>query len=83
MVVPGHGPVSNRAELSAYRDMLVTVGRKVREAVEQGHRHQRDLLASQPTDEFDARFERPGTLVAREDFVRSVYRDLAPKRPGR
>jgi cyclase len=82
VVVPGHGPVSNRAELSAYRDMLVSVGRKVREAVEQGMGIE-DLLASRPTQEFDDRFERAGALVKGEDFVRSVYRDLAPKRPGR
>jgi cyclase len=26
IVIPGHGPVSNRAELAAYRDMLVATG---------------------------------------------------------
>ena len=82
VVVPGHGPVSNRAELAAYRDMLVAVGRKVREAVEQGEGIE-DILAAKPTAEFDARFGRPGVLVAPAEFVRSVYRDLAPKRPGR
>jgi glyoxylase-like metal-dependent hydrolase (beta-lactamase superfamily II) len=82
VVVPGHGPVSNRAELAAYRDMLVAVGRRVREAVEQGTGIE-DLLASRPTAEFDARFDRPGHLVARDEFIRSVYRDLASKRPGR
>lgn len=82
VVVPGHGPVSNRAELAAYRDMLVAVGRKVREAVEQGMGIE-DVLDSKPTAEFDAKFGRPGALVAPEEFVRSVYRDLAPKRPGR
>ena len=82
VVVPGHGPVSNRTELAVYRDMLVAVGRRVREAVEQGIGLE-DLLASRPTAEFDARFDRPGNLVARDEFVRSVYRDLAPKRAGR
>jgi len=82
VVVPGHGPVSNRAELAAYRDMLVAVGRRVREAVEQGTGLE-DLLASRPTADFDARFDRPGNLVTRDEFVRSVYRDLASKRPGR
>ena len=62
VVVPGHGPVSNRAELAVYRDMLVAVGRRVREAVEQGTGIE-DLLASRPTAEFDARFDRPGNLV--------------------
>ncbi len=82
VVVPGHGPVSNRAELAAYRDMLVAVGRKVREAVEKGEGIE-DILAAKPTADFDARFGRPGALVTPEEFVRSIYRDLAPKRPGR
>jgi glyoxylase-like metal-dependent hydrolase (beta-lactamase superfamily II) len=82
VVVPGHGPVSNRAELAAYRDMLVAVGRKVREAVESGMGIE-EVLTAKPTAEFDARYGRPGAIVAPEEFVRSVYRDLAPKRPGR
>ncbi len=82
VIIPGHGPVSNRAELAAYRDMLVGVGRKVREGVEQGLGLE-DILATKPTAEFDARFARPGAAVAPEEFVRSMYRDLAPRRPSR
>jgi cyclase len=82
VVIPGHGAVSNRAELAAYRDMLVGVGRMVREAVEKGLGLEQ-ILAAKPTAEFDAKFRRPGAIVAPEEFVRSVYRDLASKRPGR
>jgi cyclase len=82
VVIPGHGPVSNRTELAAYRDMLVAVGRKVREAVETGMGIE-DILGTRPTAEFDAKFGRPGTIVAPEEFVRSVYRDLASRRSGR
>jgi glyoxylase-like metal-dependent hydrolase (beta-lactamase superfamily II) len=82
VVIPGHGPVSNRAELAAYRDMLVDVGRNVREAVEKGMGVE-DILAAKPTAAFDARFGRPGALIAPDEFVRSIYRDLASKRPGR
>jgi len=82
VVIPGHGPVSNRAELAAYRDMLVAVGRKVREAVETGMGID-DILGTRPTAEFYAKFGRPGAIVAPEEFVRSVYRDLTSQRPGR
>ena len=82
IVIPGHGPTSNRAELAAYRDMLVAVGRKVREAVEAGTGIE-DILGARPTAEFDAKFGRPGAIVAPEEFVRSVYRDLTSKRAGR
>ena len=82
VMVPGHGPVSNRVELAAYRDMLVAVGRKVREAVEQGQQID-EILAARPTAEFDARFARPGAFVAPEDFVRNVYADLTRARSTR
>jgi glyoxylase-like metal-dependent hydrolase (beta-lactamase superfamily II) len=82
VIVPGHGPVSNRAELAAYRDMLVAVGRKVREAIEQGQLID-EILAARPTAEFDARFARPGAFVAPEDFVRNLYADLTRARSTR
>jgi len=82
VVVPGHGPVSNRAELAAYRDMLVAVGRKVREAIEQGQLID-EILAAHPTAEFDARFALPGAFVAPEDFVRNVHADLTRARSTR
>src|SRR5574341_1193442 len=35
-IIPGHGPLSNRAELQAYRDMLATVRDRVRRAIAAG-----------------------------------------------
>jgi hypothetical protein len=58
--------------------MLVAVGRKVREAVEKGMGIE-EILAAKPTAEFDAKFGRPGAIVAPEEFVRSVYRDLTSR----
>ena len=55
VIIPGHGPISNRRELSDYRDMIVTVGRRIREGVESG-RNLEEVLASRPTAEFDARY---------------------------
>ena len=78
-IVPGHGAVSNRAQLAAYRDMLVAVGRKVREAVEQGEGLQQ-LQAAHPTAEFDAQFFRGGASITPDDFVRNLYEDVARRR---
>lgn len=77
LVVPGHGPVSNRAELAAYRDMLVAVGRRVRELVEQGSTLE-EVLAARPTAAFDERYGRTG--IGAERFVRLLYEDLTTRR---
>ncbi len=79
IVIPGHGPVSNRRELAEYRDMLVTVGRRVREAVEQG-RSLEEVIASRPTAEYDARYGQGFMKPAM--FVGVLYRDLASPTPG-
>jgi cyclase len=79
VIVPGHGAVSNRAQLAAYRDMLVAVGRKVRAAVENGEGLEQ-VQATHPTAEFDAQFFRPGGDVSPDDFVRNVYEDFTRRR---
>lgn len=79
-VIPGHGPVATRAELAAYRDMLVAVGRKVREQVEAGSSVE-EVLALKPTADFDERYGKGA--VSPERFIRTVYRDLSRPRSAR
>lgn len=77
VVIPGHGPLANRADLAGYRDMVVAVGRRVRELVEQG-RSVEEVLAARPTAQFDEAYGR-GSMTA-ERFVRILYQDLASPR---
>ena len=79
IVIPGHGPISNRREVSEYRDMLVTVGRRIREGVESG-RNLDEVLASRPTAEFDARYGQGFMSPSR--LVGILYRDLTRPKPG-
>ena len=52
-IIPGHGPLSNRAQLQAYRDMLVTVRGRISAMVEEGM--DRDaVVAATPTSDLDA-----------------------------
>jgi glyoxylase-like metal-dependent hydrolase (beta-lactamase superfamily II) len=77
VIVPGHGPVSNRGDLMAYRDMLVAVGKRVRELVEQGNSLD-EVLAARPTEAFDERYGQAG--IGAERFVRLLYADLTARR---
>ena len=77
VVVPGHGPVGGRAELTSYRDMLVAVGKRVRELVEQGASLE-EVLAARPTAAWDERYGSGGQDPER--FVRIVYDDLTARR---
>ena len=71
IVIPGHGkPVSNKAELKEFRDMLVAVRDNVAKIKKQG-RSRDEAVAAKPTAAFDAKF---GQFVIDPGFfTRLVY----------
>ena len=71
IIIPGHGaPVSSRAELQAYRDMLVAVRDSVAGLKKEG-RSRDEAVAAKPTAAFDARW---GNYVIDPGFfTRLVY----------
>lgn len=72
-VVPGHGPIINRAGLIAHRNMAETVRDRVAKAIAQGQTLEQ-VVASKPTRDFD---EMVGNAAASADrFVTGVYNGL-------
>jgi cyclase len=71
-VIPGHGAVSDRASLRAYRDMLASIRDRVHEQVRAGKTLEQ-IIASKPTADFDANWE--GSFVKAADFIRFAYAD--------
>jgi glyoxylase-like metal-dependent hydrolase (beta-lactamase superfamily II) len=71
IVIPGHGhPVSNRAELAAYRDMLVAIHDSVSRLKQQG-RSLEETIAAKPTADFDAKWGQ--FVITSGFFTRLVY----------
>jgi glyoxylase-like metal-dependent hydrolase (beta-lactamase superfamily II) len=77
-IIPGHGPLSNAAELRAYREMLRTVVDRVAALIGQG-RTLEQAIAAKPTAEFDAKWG-GSSFMPPERFVQVVYADLATSR---
>jgi glyoxylase-like metal-dependent hydrolase (beta-lactamase superfamily II) len=74
IVIPGHGaPVSNRAELTAYREMLVAIRDKVAGLKQQG-RSLEQTIAAKPTAAFDAHWGQ--FVITPALFTRLVYEGL-------
>jgi glyoxylase-like metal-dependent hydrolase (beta-lactamase superfamily II) len=74
IVIPGHGnPVSNRAELLAYRDMLVRIRDKVAKLKQQG-RSLDETIAAKPTAAFDAKWGQ--FVITSAFFTRLVYQGV-------
>ena len=54
-VIPGHGPLSNKAELVAYREMLATVAPRFKKAIKAG-KTKEQVQAMKLTADFDAKW---------------------------
>ena len=75
-IIPGHGPVATRAELAAYRDMLVDIRGKVAAGI-RAKRTLAQIKASAPA----ARYGMPSGFIKPDQFVEAVYNSLrAPRK---
>ncbi len=75
-IVPGHGPVADKAALVAYRTMLVTARDRMEKLVKDG-KSEDDVIAAKPFADLDAKWA--PTEVASKNFIRVVYHSLADK----
>ena len=75
-IVPGHGPIADKAALMEYRTMLITARDRMAKLVKQG-KSEDDVMAAKPFSDLDAKWA-PTELAAR-NFVRVVYHSLADK----
>jgi glyoxylase-like metal-dependent hydrolase (beta-lactamase superfamily II) len=73
IIVPGHGPVGNRAQLAGFLEMLVTVRDRVATLKQEGRTIQ-DVFLAKPTAAFDARWD--GTIINPDFFTRLVYKGV-------
>jgi glyoxylase-like metal-dependent hydrolase (beta-lactamase superfamily II) len=73
-IIPGHGRLAARADLRAFRDMLVAVRAKVQAELAAG-RSLEDVKAAGLTKEWDESWGRG--FIRPDAFVESVYRSLS------
>ncbi len=72
-IIPGHGPLSNKAELEAYRDMLIGVRDRVQAEIDAG-KSEDEVVTANPTEAFDAEW-----TGNKERFIRLMFKDLSSK----
>jgi cyclase len=75
-IVPGHGPIADRAALIDYRTMLVTARDRMAKLVKDG-KSEDDVVAAKPFADLDAKWA--PTELAGKNFVRVVWHSLADK----
>jgi cyclase len=75
-IVPGHGPIADKAALIEYRTMLVTARDRMAKLVKDG-KSEDDVVAAKPFADLDAKWA--PTELASKNFIRVVYHSLADK----
>jgi len=72
-IVPGHGPLADRATLIEYRTMLITTRDRMTKLVKEG-KSEDDVIAAKPFADLDAKWA-PSELAS-QNFIRVVYHSL-------
>ncbi len=72
-IIPGHGSMSNRAELSAWRDVLATVRTRIKMAMSKGQ-SLADIKGSDVLKEWE---DYGGGFINNETFIETVYKSLS------
>ena len=81
MIVPGHGRISDEADLVEYRDMTTIMRDRIQDMVNRGMTLAQ-VQAARPTMEYDGLYgSAPGWSTAQ--FVEAVYRGLKPTKETR
>ncbi len=70
VIVPGHGATGNRADLIAWRDMLINVRDNVAAQKQQG-KSLNEIIATKPTAAYDAKYG--GFVINGDFFTKLVY----------
>lgn len=80
-IIPGHGPLANRADLAEYREMLVVTSGRIRDLIEAGKTVE-EAVAAKPSADYDAKWA--WSFITAERYVQMVYELVAKElNPGR
>jgi len=77
IVVPGHGRITDSADVAYYRDMVTIVRDRVREMIKRGMTLPQ-IKAAKLTRDYDPRFGRNPSWTP-DMFIEAVYRSLNTK----
>jgi glyoxylase-like metal-dependent hydrolase (beta-lactamase superfamily II) len=79
MVVPGHGRLSDGADVAYYRDMVTIIRDRVQDMIKKGMTLER-IKAAKPTADYDPRWSTKE--YSADMFIEAAYKSLVPKKPA-
>jgi glyoxylase-like metal-dependent hydrolase (beta-lactamase superfamily II) len=79
MVIPGHGRLSDSADVGYYRDMCTVIRDRMQDMVNKGMTLAQ-VKAAKPTSDYDLRFGATSGPWTTDMFVEAVFKTLKPKK---
>jgi hypothetical protein len=76
MVIPGHGRLSNEADVVDYRDMVTIIRDRIQDLIGKG-RTLDQVKATRPTLDYDGYYGSSNPSWTSEKFIEAVYRSLS------
>ncbi len=75
LVIPGHGRLSDEADVVEYRDMVTIIRDRIKSMIDMGMTL-RQVHAAQPTADYDGRYGATSGSWTTEQFVAAAYENL-------
>jgi glyoxylase-like metal-dependent hydrolase (beta-lactamase superfamily II) len=79
MIVPGHGRLSDMADVAYYRDMLTIIRARIQDLIKKGETREQ-IKAARPARDYEGRFGTSSGSWTTEMFVDAVYTTLSSKK---
>jgi glyoxylase-like metal-dependent hydrolase (beta-lactamase superfamily II) len=78
LIVPGHGRISDSADVAYYRDMTTIVRDRIQDMIKKGMTLEQ-VKAAKPTADYDPRYGATTGFWTTDMFVEAVYKSLSSK----
>jgi cyclase len=75
-IIPGHGRLTDEADLLEYRDMITIIRDRIQDGVKRGLTLEQ-VKAAKPTLDYDARWGATTGFWTTDQFIEAVYKDLS------
>src|SRR5215471_5356026 len=79
MVIPGHGRLTDSADVAYYRDMVTIIRDRVQDMIQKGMSLQQ-IKAAKPSKDYDPRYGSTTGAWTTDMFVEAVYQSLVQKK---
>jgi cyclase len=76
LVIPGHGRISDHAEVVYYRDMITIIRDRIQDMIKRGMTLDQ-VKAARPTIDYDSRYGNQGGTWTTDKFIEAAYRSLS------